>query len=95
MPCTSLTLYRCGKVSNLEPLRGMPLTFLNIQATAVTDLSPLADMPLVELRFDAKNIDSGINVLRGMKSLKKINPNGPTISPDEFWRRYDAGEFKK
>ena len=95
MPCTSLTLFRCGKVANLEPLCGMPLTFLNIRETAVRDLSPLADVPLVELHFEAKKIDRGFEVLRDMKSLKKIAPNGPTLSPAEFWRQYDAGEFKK
>ncbi|MDA0285660.1 MAG: hypothetical protein O3B86_20135, partial [Planctomycetota bacterium] len=95
MPCTSLTLTRCDKVANLEPLRGMALKFLNIRETAVRDLSPLADMPLVELHFEAKKIDRGIEVLRGMQSLKTISPNGPALAPAEFWRRYDAGEFKK
>ncbi|MDA0589410.1 MAG: hypothetical protein O2820_26865 [Planctomycetota bacterium] len=96
MPCTSLSFDRCGKVSSLEPLRGMPLAYLNIQGTAVRDLSPLADMPLVELRFEVKEINRGLDVLRGMQSLTKLAPEGyPTISPAEFWRRYDAGEFKK
>ena len=74
----------------------MPLTFLDIQGTAAKDLSPLADMPLVELRFNVKNIDRGLDVLKGMQSLTKLAPEGyPTISPADFWRRYDAGEFKK
>jgi serine/threonine protein kinase len=95
MPCTSLTLSQSRKVANLEPLRGMPLKFLQIRKTAVRDLSPLADMPLVDLHFDLNNIDRGIEVLRDMQSLKKITATGTTLTPTEFWRQYDAGEFKK
>jgi hypothetical protein len=68
----------------------MPLSILDMQQTAVRDVTPLKDLPLTELYFDAKNIEQGLDVLRGMKSLKKIYG----LSPAEFWRRYDAGEYK-
>ena len=33
---------------SLEPLRGLPLTYLNIEFSKVTDLSPLRDVPTLE-----------------------------------------------
>ena len=42
-----------------------------------------------------QTIKTGMEVLRQMESLKRINfYGGPDMSPDEFWKKYDAGEFK-
>ena len=46
MRLTSLYLFNCSGVRELEPLKGMPLTQLDIRGTAVTNLSPLKDLPL-------------------------------------------------
>ena len=95
MPCVYLNLYRTPNIKSLEPLRGMPLEVLYLDGNGATDLSPLADSPLAELKVDAGRIERGMEVVRNLKSLKRIfvHPFG-TMSPTEFWRRYDAGEFR-
>jgi hypothetical protein len=53
-------------------------------------------MKLQQLIFTPRNVTSGIVVLRSMKSLKLIDTDWPpNAKPAEFWKRYDAGEFKK
>jgi hypothetical protein len=47
-------------------------------------------MPLAEISFVPKNITSGIDVLRQIKSLTRING----LPPAEFWKNYEAGEYK-
>jgi tetratricopeptide (TPR) repeat protein len=84
-------------VVDLSPLRGMPIKDLNCAHCAVRDLSPLAGMPIELLRFPCRNVATGIGVLRGMKSLKRMNPTGGEpdwMLPEVFWKRYDAGEFR-
>ena len=90
MPLTYLDLSGCTHVSDLSPLKGMPLKVLNCQSTAVSDLSPLEGIPLEAINFTLKNISKGIEVLRQMRSLQRING----LKPDEFWKKYDAGEFR-
>jgi hypothetical protein len=57
----------------------------------VTDLTPLKDLLLETLVFSPEGITNGIDTVRSMKTLKECN-GGPAV---EFWRRYDAGEFRK
>jgi hypothetical protein len=55
-------------------------------------------MPLEDIRLTPGNITQGLNVLRGMKSLKTIGTgwfDTPTWPPAEFWARYDKGKLKK
>ena len=40
-----------GKLADLSPLRGMPLTFLHCHNSQVSDLSPLQGIPLMNLNF--------------------------------------------
>jgi hypothetical protein len=98
MPLTSLDLHNCVQVRDLAPLKGMKLTNLYIFGCAqVRDLTPLQGHPLVELYFNPKNITQGMDVLRSMKSLRAIVVgNGPTdrYATEQFWKKYDAGEFK-
>ena len=84
-------------MSDLSPLKGMPLKGLYIYGTGVTDLTPLQGMPLEEIRLTPKNITQGLDILRDMKSLKTIGIALATqVWPAaEFWARYDKGEFKK
>ena len=54
-------------------------------------------MSLTEVRLSPRYITRGIGVLRQMKSLKTIGIDwmGNVRWPaEEFWKRYDAGEFK-
>ncbi len=65
--------------------------------TQVSDLSPLEGQSLTTLAFTPKDIAKGIDVIRQMKSLKTIELDWDSdrFTPDEFWKKYDAGEFGK
>ena len=94
MPLVNLDLQNT-KVKDLTPLRGMhTLTSLRCTNTQVTDLSPLEGMSLQGIGFTPKNITKGIEVLRTMKSLTQISDGTRNFTPAEFWKKYDAGEFK-
>jgi serine/threonine protein kinase len=96
MPLTLLNLHNCGRVADLTPLEGMPLTTLYMLNSQVHDLTPLKGMPLTEIHFTPRSITKGMDVLRQMKSLRTIGVDASTtFQPAEFWKRYDAGEFKK
>jgi hypothetical protein len=76
-------------VSDLSFVRKMPLRFLKLSSTGegrINDLSLLEGMRLEELEFEASTVTRGMDLLRGMKSLKKINGQ----NPEKFWRRYAA-----
>jgi Leucine-rich repeat (LRR) protein len=77
------------QVTDLSPLKGMPLTNLLIIGCGVSDLSPLKGLPLKQLRFDEALLSKGQNreILRSIKTLEKIN-NKPAV---EFWRKADGG----
>lgn len=91
MPLRFLDLNSCGQVHNLTPLQGMPLTQLQVSGTQVHDLTPLEGMNLALIHLPGKNKSiQGMEVLRRMKSLRTIND----MTAAEFWKRYDAGEFK-
>ena len=86
------------QVSDLSPLKGMPLTKLHCYNTQVSDLSLFQGMNLVEISITPKNITKGMDVIRQMKSLKRIEigwRDSDKFSVDEFWKKYDAGEFGK
>jgi serine/threonine protein kinase len=86
------------QVSDLRPLEGAPLEVLVINNTKVTDLTPLVGMKLETLSFTPKNITRGIEIIRGMKTIERFSVTdrygAEQIKPDDFWKRYDAGEFK-
>ena len=95
-----LTHLACSQshVSDLSPLAGMPLTELCCDHTQVSDLSPLKEMHLTLVWFTPKKITDGLDAIRQMKSLKTIGlswEDKDQFPPDEFWKKYDAGEFGK
>ena len=61
----SAELYQSG-IRSIEPLRGLPLRFLDLGMTDVSDLSPLAGMPLRELILESTPV-SDLRVLEGMR----------------------------
>jgi len=84
-------------ITDLSSLKGMVLKELAISRTAVTDLSSLAGMELRKLSLSPARITRGMDVVRGMKTLSSIATEKNWEKPytaEEFWRRYDAGEFK-
>jgi len=99
MKLTSLNLAGCA-VQDLTPLQGMPLTSLALMdCDQVRDLTPLEGMPLELIQFNPKNIVKGIEGIRRMESMKTIvtNDRDPKqfFPAQEFWKKYDAGEFSK
>jgi hypothetical protein len=85
-------------VSDLMPLKGMPLTELQCQSTPVSDLSPLRGMSLSLFLFSPERITLGMDVVHQMQSLKTIGiglESKDRFSPAEFWKKYGAGEFGK
>lgn len=99
MPLETLGCFNTG-VSDLSPLRGAPLTGLQFSNTPVCDLSPLSGMNLKKIGFTPKSITKGMEVLRQMKGLTMVTLTwsreapGASCTPAEFWKRYDAGEFR-
>lgn len=98
MKLAVLDLNRCTQIEDLSPLRKMTLTELYLQRTKVRDLTPLEGMQLAKISFSVQTITNGMEVLRAMKSLTTIGVavGGTTasFSPEVFWKKYDAGEFK-
>jgi len=73
----------------------MPLTCLNCAGTQASDLGPLAGMKLETFVFTPKKITKGIEIIRNMKTIRSIGLEwGRWIPVEEFWKKYDAGEFK-
>jgi len=85
------------KVADLSPLKGAPLEELEFAETAVTDLEPLRKMQLGQICFTPANITNGIEAIRTMKTLVRLKAKcgSSVLSPAEFWKKYDAGEFSK
>jgi serine/threonine protein kinase/Leucine-rich repeat (LRR) protein len=94
----SLTFLICRvtQVADLSPLKGMPLEELYCDHTPVKDLSPLAGMKLKKLTFTPNPELKGLQAIRQMDSLVEIGTaEGKLIPSNEFWKKYDAGEFAK
>jgi len=79
---------KCPKLTDLSPLRDLPLHDLDIRGSGVTDLGPLKGMPLESFRFDPDRITRGLDVLKGIKTLKLIN--GDKLN--EFNQQQDGEE---
>ncbi len=86
------------RVSDLSPLHKLPLIELYMVETDVTDLSPLEGLKLTTIQLTPARITRGFDVLRHMKSLKTIGVDedyAKRLPADQFWKKYDAGEFGK
>lgn len=94
MPLQHLRIYHT-RVSDLSPVTGMKLASLWLNNTQVSDLSPIEGMNLETITLTPKNITQGMELVRQMKSLQTIGLAGVVFPPEEFWRKYDAGEFGK
>jgi len=66
----AIRLSQCG-ITNIQPLKGMPLMMLDLQACPVTDISAVKGMPMIELYLDGTGIED-LSPLAGMNSLKKL-----------------------
>jgi hypothetical protein len=61
-----------SKVTDLSPLKGMSLTFLNCRGNDGLDMTPLAGMPLKTLLGNFQP-DRDAALLRSIKTLETIN----------------------
>jgi hypothetical protein len=83
-------------VSSLVPLSGsLQLVRLNIAESAVTDVTALQGLRLQRITLSPERITAGMEVLRGMDSLKQIQTSiNEPMSAADFWKRYDLGVYK-
>jgi len=86
------------KVTDLSLLKGrMTLKRLSFHMTGIRDLTPLRGLQLEEIRLPEPGVADAGEILREMKSLKLIGVGQDLQkrwSADEFWTRFDRGEFK-
>ena len=98
MKLTTLNLVYCRGCSGLDAAAG--------DAAHVAGRSGLCGTRPVALARDdpdgdrvrPQSITQGMNVLRSMTTLKSISVGAERrerLTPEDFWKRYDAGEFKK
>jgi serine/threonine protein kinase/Leucine-rich repeat (LRR) protein len=99
MPLTELWV--SGRpIKDLGLLQGMPLTALWLPSSQKEprDLTALQGLNLKFIAITPQYVTKGMDVLRQMKSLQTIRigeGKANELSPAEFWKRYDAGEFNK
>jgi predicted Ser/Thr protein kinase len=60
---------RTGKLADLAPLQGLPLTYLICRDNPVKDLAPLRHLPLKELDISQSHVNS-LELLRGLRLTK-------------------------
>lgn len=97
-PLVSLTLHRTA-INDISIARWWPtLQRLHIGETPITDLRPLEGLRLTRLIVTPQNIEQGWDVIRKMSTLNELDIElrepPPRWTPEEFWKRFDAGEFK-
>ena len=97
MPLESLIISGT-KVYDLSPLKEMKsLKELRLGGAPIQDYGPLRDLNLDLIGFCPTNSIKGIDVIRQMKSLSRIEPypSASRYTPDRFWERFDSGEYLK
>ena len=82
LPLRYLRLWRT-KVEDLSPFSQVPLESLDIRFSQVSDLTPLKSVPLRELFFFPQRITQGLQGLRDIRTLCRINGRDPA----RFWDR--------
>jgi hypothetical protein len=85
MALESLNVSYCHRVTDLSPLKGMPLQRLFWIGTAVSDLSPLQGMPLKHVLCDFQR-ERDAEFLRSFTTLETINGKPAA----EFWKEVDG-----
>ncbi|TRW50216.1 hypothetical protein FM042_05105 [Aliidiomarina halalkaliphila] len=67
----TLSLFRNSQLSNLSPLRDLPITNLNVNDTAVNSLNIIAELPIVTLRIQDTGV-TDLTPLAGKDSLQTL-----------------------
>jgi hypothetical protein len=86
--CRNLKILICGgdglgkkKLTDLSPLRGLPVETLYCPNTQVADLSPLAGMPLTYLNLGGSMSISDVSPLESCKSLATLHIRSTKVTP--------------
>ena len=79
MPLSSLNLARNAAVTNIAPLRGMPLAYLDLSGTRVQDLVPITRAPIFELNLSNNRRILDLNPLQ-TGPLTKLDLSGTSVS---------------
>jgi hypothetical protein len=81
--------------TDLEPLRGLPLTDINLSGAPVASVAPLRDCPTLE-RIVLSHTVRDVEMLRHLPKLRLLSyevdnqTNLPTKTAEQFWKEYDA-----
>ncbi len=78
----TLSLNKYQDLYNIEPLRGLPITELDLSFTSVSDLSALEGMPLEKLIIENTKVEN-IEILQTLP-LKILNINNTKVSDISF-----------
>jgi hypothetical protein len=83
MPLTDLSLYRTSGVTDLTPLKGMPLEHLNLGHLPVTDLSLLKDMTALHTLIFNDTQVTDLSMLKGLplKTLRMRRTKVVDLAP--------------
>lgn len=74
------SIHLCGTgITDLAPLRGLPLRYLKLSATPVADLSPLAGLPIETLHLDSCKNLTDLSPLAKFPRLLDVNLYGSGI----------------
>ncbi len=101
MPLHDLRIDNCPRVTDISVLNEMPIKLLSLFACkGIKDYSPVGTLKLETIYFSPSLLSKDeIQVVRKMESLQKIGTSWTDYrkepSPDQFWKRYDAGEFRR
>lgn len=97
-PLVSVTL-EDTPVTDLSIARQWPsLQRLHLGGSGITDLTPLQGLRLSRLILTPGRIEKGWDVVRRMDTLQELDVElrePQRWTPEEFWQRYDAGEFRR
>ncbi len=83
---TFALVYRDRHIESLKPLADKPIYALKLYDSIVTDLTPLETLPLDSLVFEPDTVEKGLDTLRNMTTLKRING----LPVHEFWKQKQA-----
>lgn len=80
-------------VTDLSPLKDLPLKTLALCDNPVTDLSPLADLTELETLYLAGNAAADYSVLATLEALQKLNLDCATVNDLEFLTSLELSEL--
>lgn len=87
----AVVLSNCG-VTNIEPLRGMPLKMLDLQGCPISNIAAVEGMPLMEFFLDGTNVED-LSPLEGNTTLQKLYVDRTNVKDLEPLRKLPLQEL--